>query len=92
MNEEQRRLRRRRQRQAKKNAIRAVRAQGCVCDVEIHFDRPDVPGARVAKAVGIPNLAVLHDDWCPFLRVIEERQPGLARSQALIYRPDQEAP
>jgi hypothetical protein len=31
------------------------------------------------------RVTLKHDPWCPLLRVIEERKPGLARSQLVIY-------
>jgi hypothetical protein len=59
----ERRLRRERERRETRRAIRmakkSVRAQGCVCavQVEITWPYPDMPFAVVS-----------HDDWCPFLR------------------------
>ena len=55
-------------------ALRAARAQGCTCEPEVRFVN------------GQPPLATLaHDEWCPLLRTMQERPPGAARSQAVIY-------
>jgi hypothetical protein len=68
-------IRRTRERKLIKASRAAVKAQGCVCDVEI------VP-------VGDEEYQARHDDWCPLLRVMEEREPGLARSQVILANLD----
>lgn len=75
--------------QMKKQAIRAARAQGCTCDVEIRFGSPEHPfhGTEAEKY----GVSVMHDDWCPLLRVMEERKPGLARTQLVISREEDDA-
>ena len=71
---EERKLRRRRQREARTAAIRAARAMGCTCDVQIEFGLRDHP---LHGAVDdLTAVLVRHDDWCPLLRVMEERKPG----------------
>lgn len=78
MGDPKRRMQRERQKGLRRVSIRAAKAQGCVCDVQISF---------VDNEHGIDECKVMHDDWCPLLRVMEERPPGLARSQAVIYDP-----
>jgi len=71
-----RRMRRERERCWRHASLKAARAQGCLCLPEF---APDT-------VAGVPVLAVRHDIWCPLLRVMEERPPGLARSQVLFLR------
>jgi hypothetical protein len=68
-----------RERQARNLALRACREQGCTCDVEITVETVD--------GLDAPAAAVRHDDWCPLLRTMQERPPGLARWQAVLGRP-----
>lgn len=51
-------------------AIRAARAQGCTCNVEV-----------IGSGL---EFTLRHDAWCPLLRIMEERKPGLARAQIVI--------
>jgi hypothetical protein len=55
---------------ARQIAIRAARAQGCTCNVEV-----------IGSGL---EFTLRHDAWCPLLRVMEERGPGPARSQLVI--------
>ena len=82
MSKDARRMLRRKQATARKNAIRAVKAQGCTCKPEIVFGAPDHPGA--GKIWPGNTVSIRHDDWCPLLRVLQEREPG-ARMQLLVY-------
>lgn len=74
---EERRARRAKEKRAIRVARAAAKKQGCVCNVEVtitgHLD-------------GWPVASVAHDDWCPLLRVMEERTtpPGQPQ-QAIIY-------
>jgi hypothetical protein len=66
-------------------AIRVARAQGCTCDVEVTFGRADHPFAGIAALHQTPSLA--HDDWCPLIRVLDERKPGpFAHTQAILCK------
>lgn len=62
-------------RRARRVAIEAAKAQGCVCDVE---------AVRHTMA-GATAYALRHDPWCPLLRSFEGTRPGL---QGVIYRRD----
>jgi hypothetical protein len=57
-----------------KLALKAARAQGCVCDPEIMVSW---------NAGEVPLIDVAHDDWCPLLRVMQEREPA-GRYQAVL--------
>jgi hypothetical protein len=80
-----RKIRRDRERRLAKAARKAARVQGCVCNVEITFDRTDHP---LRSIDGMAPVSVAHDDWCPLLRVLEERPPGLARTQLMLVAPE----
>jgi hypothetical protein len=56
-------------------AIAAARAQGCAC-------QPDV---LVEWNTGehVSHISLGHQDWCPLLRVMQERPPA-ARTQAFV--------
>jgi hypothetical protein len=74
-------MQRDRDRLERRAALHAARAQGCVCRPEL---APDiVEGVRV--------IATRHDDWCPLLKIMEERPPGLSRAQVLLVRETGEA-
>jgi hypothetical protein len=65
----ERAMRRAAEQRARKALLTACRAQGCTCDVE----------AEVLRWHGaIPEVAARHDDWCPLLRVMQERGPDRA--------------
>lgn len=68
-------------RQAKRAALAAARAQGCTCDVKVVVQPPNGVG-------GLHDITLRHDSWCPLLRVMEERSPGPARSQVVLWRQD----
>jgi hypothetical protein len=72
---------RRRRTAARKNAILAVKAQGCTCRPEIDFDAPDHP--LHGQLGPCEQVSVRHDDWCPLYRVLQEREP-MARMQAVV--------
>lgn len=57
-------------------ALKAARAQGCVCDAEVFLTE--------AHPV-MPTYAVAHDEWCPLGRVMAERT---SNRQTLFYDPD----
>lgn len=60
-------------------ALRACRGQGCTCDVEIEVE--------TVEGLDAPAAVVRHEDHCPLLRVMQERPPGLARTQAVLRPP-----
>lgn len=65
--------------EARDLALRACRQQGCTCDVEITVE--------IIDGLDAPCAAVAHKDWCPLLRVEQEKPPGLGRWPAVL-RPD----
>jgi hypothetical protein len=65
-----------REREARNLALRACRSQGCTCDVEITVE--------TVEGLDAPVAAVVHDDHCPLLRVMQENGPGLGRWQAVL--------
>lgn len=90
-------MRRRRERElrkaARREAIRAARAKGCTCDPEVVFDLPSHPVAGLAAEQDrIVSATLRHDDWCPLLRVAEERPPGLARLETAVFPFAEEPP
>ena len=60
-------------REAKRAALRAARAIGCVCAPEI----------TVRWLGDLPLAAVAHDPWCPALRVQEGN--GTPSADVVIY-------
>jgi hypothetical protein len=64
-----------RERQACLVSIRAVRAQGCTCSVEVSV---------CDWFENLPWVEAAHDDWCPLLRAVQERGSGSARSQLVV--------
>jgi hypothetical protein len=83
-----RKLKRARRKQQARIVRDAARAQGCTCNPTVAFDPPWHPLA--SHDVG-EHVSVHHDDWCPLLRVMEERGPDLlARTQILLSKPDDE--
>jgi hypothetical protein len=64
--------------EARDLSLRACRQQGCTCDVEFEVETVDPALA--------PFVAAHHEDWCPLLRVEQEKPPG-ARWHAVL-RPD----
>jgi hypothetical protein len=81
MTNPERAMRRQQERDARKAARAAARRQGCACHVE---------AVVLGWVAGIPEVQVRHDDWCPLLRVMQEREPG-ARSQIVITPKDGES-
>lgn len=73
-------LRRRREQQATKDARRGCRAQGCTCEVALEI---------VSWEEGMPQVAARHDDWCPLLRVMQERDPSARHQVVLSLRKDE---
>jgi hypothetical protein len=59
-----------------------MRAQGCVCAVDVVFGSPTHPLA--GRLPGEVAVQLRHDDWCPMLRTMQERPPGTARGQVLL--------
>lgn len=72
---EQRRIRRRRERNAIRAATRAARLQGCCCD--FHTD--------VQWVDGVAHVTLAHDDWCPLYRALLDSNGG-GRPQLIVYR------
>jgi hypothetical protein len=68
-----------REREARELALRACREQGCTCEVEFIVEGVD--------GLDAPAVAVVHEDWCPLLRTMQERPPGRARWQAVLRPP-----
>lgn len=69
-----RRRRREFARRVTRESIQAARQQGCACqpDAIVEWE----PG-------GIPLVRLAHDDWCPLMRVMNERTPD-GRWQVVI--------
>lgn len=59
-------IRRQRETQVRKIALQVARAQGCTCQPDYEV---------VGWIRDTPEVALKHDDWCPLLRVMEERGP-----------------